>query len=276
MRHLVAAFIAFSSVGVVYGQQNAPPTEFEVATVKPQNPNPQRFSLASIGPKPGHWLFLGPLVKLIEQAYPAYGSDNLVTGGPPWIRDPDTKWDIDALMDPKTPRDQVPPMVAHLLADRFGLRFHTEQRMVPVYVLKMARADGQLGPKLKRSAEACVAAKRARQPLTAECRGPLAAAIAGLNLPVQQISELVQYWSARGLDRPVIDRTGLQGYFDLQLAFDCAPFAPISSLIPNRPCSPDGVSLFTALQEQAGLKLEPSREMADVLVVDSVRMPDPD
>ena len=274
MRHLIAVFIV-SSVAAVYGQ-NAAPTEFEVATVKPQNPNPQPVPFSSIGPRPGHWLFLGPLVKLVEQAYPASGFDSLVVGGPPWMRDVNTKWDIDGRLDPKTPRDQVPPMVAHLLADRFGFRFHTEQRMVPVYVLKMARADGQFGPKLKRSAEACVTAKTTKQPLTVECRGPIAAAIAGLNLPVQQISDLLQYWSVRGIDRPVIDRTGLQGYFDLQLAYDCDPFAPMAPGARPRVCGPDGVSMFTALQEQAGLKLEPSREMAEVLVVDSVRMPDPD
>jgi len=275
MRHVIAACVAFSTVAVVCGQQNAPPTEFEVATVKPQNPNPQPVSFASIGPKPGHWLFLGPLVKLIEQAYPTYGFDSLVVGGPPWIRDLDTKWDIDARMDPKTPREQVPPMVAHLLADRFGFRFHTEQRMVPVYVLKMVRADGQFGPKLKRSAEACVAAKTARQPLPVECRGAIAAG-GGQNAVASQVSEIVQLWSIQGINRPVIDRTSLQGYFDLQLAFNCGPFAPVGSRIPARVCGPDGVSFFTALQEQAGLKLEPSREMADVLVVDSVRMPDPD
>ena len=274
MRHVIA-FIAFSSVAVAYGQQNAPPTEFEVATVKPQNPNPQPFSLASIGPKPGHWPFLGPLVKLIEQAYPAYGFDNLVVGGPPWIRDPGTKWDVDARMDPQTPRDQVPPMVAHLLADRFGLRFHTEQRMVQVYVLKMARADGQFGPKLKRSAQACVTARTTRQPMPVECRGAIAPG-GGMNLVASQISELLQYWSFRGIDRPAIDRTGLQGYFDVQLAFDCEPLAPLVPGFPPRLCSPDSVSMFTALQEQAGLKLEPSREMVDVLVVDSVRIPDPD
>lgn len=272
MRHIITTFIALLSVAVVSGR-NAAQTEFEVATVKPSPPVPPRLIPGTLG-QPGHWQAARiPLVKLIESAYPAYGFDALVVGGPEWIRDPKTIWDIDARMDPKTPRDQVAPMVAHLLADRFGLRFHTGPRMVSVYLLKLSRADGQLGPKLKRSAEACVAARMARQALPIECRGTPGT---GLNMTINQISELLQYFSFRGLDRPVLDRTGLQGYYDLQLAYDCDTFAPLAPGVPTRPCAPDGVSMFTALQEQAGLKLEPSREMVDVMVIDSVRMPDPD
>ena len=138
----------------------------------------------------------------------------------------------------------------------------------------MARADGQLGPKMRRSAEACVTARLAKQPIAMECRG-FAPGTPGLNLAINQISEFLQFLSFRGLDRPVLDRTGLTGYFDISLGYDCAPFAGLPG-IPERPCAADGVTLFTALQEQAGLKLEASREMVNVMVVDSARMPDPD
>jgi uncharacterized protein (TIGR03435 family) len=74
-----------------------------------------------------------------------------------------------------------------------------------------------------------------------------------------------------GMDRPVFDRTGLTGHFDLQLEYD----GPFSGAFANRQSSIDGVSIFTALQEQAGLKLEAAREVVDVLVIDFAQMPTP-
>ena len=87
-----------------------------------------------------------------------------------------------------------------------------------------------------------------------------------------QISDFVRVLIGMGIDRPVFDRTGLTGHFDLQLQYDYGPF---SGAFASRPSSIDGVSIFTALQEQAGLKLEAAREVVDVLVIDSAEMPMP-
>lgn len=85
------------------------------------------------------------------------------------------------------------------------------------------------------------------------------------------ISDFVRLLAAMGMDRPVFDRTGLTGYFDVQLEYDYGPFT--AGFV--RPRSSEGVSIFTALQEQAGLKLEATREVVDVLVIDSAEMPTP-
>jgi uncharacterized protein (TIGR03435 family) len=163
-------------------------------------------------------------------------------------------------------------MMAHLVATRFALRTHVEERPVDVYVLKMSRADGRLGPQLKRSAALCIEAKTARRPTPPECRGSLAS---GTNLPLRQVADFLEYLWFRGIDRPVLDRTGLSGYFDFQFHYDYGPFGGLISTFLPLPRS-DGVSLFTALEEQLGLKLEPTREVMDVLVIDSVERPAPD
>ena len=87
-----------------------------------------------------------------------------------------------------------------------------------------------------------------------------------------QVSDFLRMLSAVGIDRPVLDRTGLAGHFDLQLQFDYGPFSAVSV---RRPLNIDGLSFFTALQEQAGLKLEPAREVVNVLVIDSAKPPTP-
>jgi uncharacterized protein (TIGR03435 family) len=189
-----------------------------------------------------------------------------VVGGPAWVRQ--ALFDIEAKKDPNTSLAQVAPMMAQLLAERFALRTHIEQRPVNMYVLKMSRDDGQWGPQLKRSAASCIEAKTARQPLPPECRGTVTT---GLSLRTSEIAEFLRYLAFVKIDRPVLDRTGLTGYFDFQLHYDYAPFGFLAGNART-----EGLSFFTALQEQLGLKLEPTREVMDVLVIDSAEMPTPD
>jgi len=237
--------------------------EFEVASVKPSGP------VVPLGRQPpGQWRARSRnLVQLIGAAYPQYVFESLVVGGPAWTRN--ARFDIDARMDPTTTPGQLAQMISKLLADRFALRTHTEQRAVNVYVLKMSRADGELGTQLKRSDPSCVEALTARQPFPPQCQ---ATATGGMQYRAMQISDFLRMLSGMGIDRPVLDRTGLTGYFDMQLQFDYAPF---SGAFASPQSSIDGVSLFTALQEQAGLKLEAAREVVEVLVVDFAEMPTP-
>jgi uncharacterized protein (TIGR03435 family) len=182
----------------------------------------------------------------------------------------EARFDIDARMDPTTTPGQLAQMISQLLADRFALRTHIEQRSVDVYALKLARDDGRLGAQLTRSDPSCVEALTARQPLPPQCR---ATTTSGVQYRGMQISGFFRLLSVMGIDRPVLDRTGLTGYFDLQLRYDHAPFSGPFGRLGS---SVEGVSFFTALQEQAGLKLEPAREVVDVLVIDSVERPTPD
>jgi uncharacterized protein (TIGR03435 family) len=181
----------------------------------------------------------------------------------------EARFDIDARMEPTTTPMQLAQMISTLLADRFALRTHTERRPVDVYVLKMSRNDGQFGAQLKRTDPSCAEARAARQPLPPEC---LVTATSGMQYRAMQISDFIRLLSGMGIDRPVLDRTGLTGHFDLRLQYDNAPF---SGAFASPQSSTDGVSFFTALQEQAGLKLEAAREVVDVLVIDSAEMPTP-
>ena len=261
MTRTVAMFLCLGGMVVADAQVSSP--EFEVASVKPAGPLVPSGSLP-----PGLWRARSRhLVQLIGAAYPQYFFEGLVVGGPAWTRN--ARFDIDARMDPATTPAQLAQMISKLLAERFALRTHTEQRPVNVYVLKKSRADGQLGTQLKRSDPSCAEARTARQPLPPQCQ---ATGTSGFQSRAMQISDFVRVLIGMGIDRPVFDRTGLTGHFDLQLQYD---YGPSSGAFASRPSSIDGVSIFTALQEQAGLKLEAAREVVDVLVIDSAEMPTP-
>lgn len=270
MRHAAIGSVVLLLTAQLYGQSALDDTRFEVASVKPSPDTPPLVSFASIRlPPPDQWRALRVnLVYLIGVAYPTFAFEGRVVGGPTWIRE--TLFDIEARKDPNTSLAQVAPMMAHLLTNRFSLRTHIEQQAINVYVLKMARSDGQLGPQLKRSAASCVEAKIAKQPRPSECRGTV---ISGMNFATNQIGDFLQYLSFLKIDRPVLDRAGLTGYLDFQLRYDYGPFGALYARQSSRT---DGVSFFTALQEQLGLKLEPAREVMDVLVIDSVEQLTPD
>jgi uncharacterized protein (TIGR03435 family) len=257
----LATFIGMA--GVVSAWQAPPPT-FEVASVRPSPQAPP--SLSSLGDlrlPPGRWRAMRlNLVQLIATAYPQYAFKARIVGGPAWVRR--DLFDVDARMDPKITLAEVPPLVAQLLAERFALRTRTERRSMDVYLLKLARNDGRLGAGLTQSDPSCVAAKFARQIPPSECRGKPVGG--GLNLATSQVADFLQVLAWWDIDRPVLDRTGLTDFFDFQLTYQCGPFGGRV----GRPCGGESVSLFTALQEQAGLKLEPARELIDVLVIDAV------
>ena len=160
-------------------------------------------------------------------------------------------------------------MVRTLLADRFQLRTHSEQRELPVFRLTHARADRRLGAGLTPS----------------RCR-PVGAAPNDSQTPTcgNQVGRNVMTLrgnTMRGLanqlgrlpivGRPVIDATGLTDTFDIQLTWTYEPVVTGDSAPPG--AQPDATSIFTALQEQLGLKLEPSRGPVDVMVIDSVQPP---
>jgi uncharacterized protein (TIGR03435 family) len=156
-------------------------------------------------------------------------------------------------------------MLQALLADRFKLRAHTEQRNVPIFTLVLARGDGRLGPSLKPSTTDCAAEGRGGRGCAPRSAGPGDIKLTGI--PMSQLAAVLSLTQGR----TVIDRTGLTGAYDVELVF-----AP-EGLLAGRgdaPQVPEGrASLVTAIQEQLGLKLEPGNQPQDVLVVDSVSHP---
>jgi uncharacterized protein (TIGR03435 family) len=176
-------------------------------------------------------------------------------------------------------------MLERLLADRFSLRVHTEPRDVDVYALVLDRPDRNLGPGIKASTTDCQSIEAARKKAAASGAPPAPAApkpgtrpecgmlsmnmncvqrIATNAMPVGVITVPIQ----PVVGRPVLDRTGLTGRWDIELQFACAAGLQVAQDQPNAPAS-----VFTAVQEQLGLKLESRKETMEVLVIDSIARP---
>jgi uncharacterized protein (TIGR03435 family) len=212
---------------------------------------------------------------IILEAYQLQNSQLL--GGPEWIAA--ERFDISAKAEGDPPSAQMRLMLQRLLADRFGLKAHTEKRDLPVYLLQIARGDARLGPQLRRSETDCD--HPPALPADGDPRTPCGFFGPGVNHDGPSfrgvtIERLAGYLT-NSLGRTVVDRTGLKGYFDGDFDFS-AEFAPP----PPPPGAADRwdrqslVSIFTVLSEQLGLRLDSTRGPVDVLVIDSVEHPTPD
>ena len=235
-----------------------------------------------------------PLRALIAIAYgdPRPLPSFQIAGGPDWI-DAD-QFDVEAKALGNFPETQTEPgfstsgelMLQALLVERFKLTVHKETRQLPIFGLTTARSDGKLGPQLRASSGADCAASPTGGPPAAQDPNTLPRCgvlqfVGGTpaNLrharirfaTMDQIAKNLE--SFVGLGRAVSNRTGLTGTFSLDLEFTAVP--PTDS--PDRTGVNDsGTSVFTALQEQLGLKLESTRGPVDVIVIDSAEHPTPD
>lgn len=286
-RLLIAALVSATVTAVnarAQGPSSAP--TFEVATVKPVKPTD---AMNRISIQPGGRLMFSniTLKQLIGTSYQRAPFDNReVIDGPDWI-DSD-RWEVMAqangeLVGPDGFPGPAFAMLRNLLAERFRLQVHEERRERSVYVLEFARADRRVGPRLRRSTTDCAAIMRD------EVRGKPPAFAPGqmrpcsVGIPPGQLQASAVTLSALAnvlssfVGRPVVDRTGLDGPYDIELEF--SPEARASFLPPEPGAAApagDGPSLFTALQEQLGLKLVAARTAVDVLVVDRAERPTPD
>jgi uncharacterized protein (TIGR03435 family) len=185
----------------------------------------------------------------------------------------------------QVPREALAAMVEGLLIDRFKLAARRDTREMPIYALVLANGNQRLGPQLRPSSVDCEALDRrgerppAPQPgAPAPCGGELRVghvALRGFN--VKQLAANLSNW----LDRPVVDRTGLKGGFDFTLDWSPdqqpqydAVGAPIRRA--DVPVDRTGPSIFTAVEEQLGLKLDAVKGLVDVVVIDHVERPSPD
>jgi uncharacterized protein (TIGR03435 family) len=283
MAQVVAVGIALTLLSVSTAGQQAQP-RFAVASVKEnldggmvtfsETPNGVSYRSVSVA-----WL--------ISRAFTI--QEREIVGGPSWIRT--RLFNVDAKSETEMKsRDDVPPMLQALLEGRFGLDARRVQEERPVYAMVVARSDKRLGPSLK--------------PTTSSCSRPEDFPSSSLNFKKgangQDVLTIgrcgITYGSGRGqfgpqvtvviasrvtipqfaavltniLDRPVTDRTGLTAEFD----FVVQP-AKVLSASPS-PSGDDGAGnqkLFVAIEDQLGLKLQPTRAPVDVLVIDSVHAP---
>ena len=269
-----------------------PGTRFEVASVKPSDPN----AVGPLGKPPalpgtrtvgGRYIASNHTLRdLIKFAYDFY-FDFRIDGGPEWQAS--RRFDVQAAAEaPTADRLAMRPMVRALLADRFKLKVHMETREVPIFALVVARDDRRLGPSIRPSALDCsdpARPKPAEVAAALERAGRGAAGVACAIWPVPSRGTVSYAERANGAamenladmltaqtGRMVYDRTGLVGFYDWEMTYDRR-----ATLSPAQPgASTDSPGLTTALQEQLGLKLESTRGPVEVLVIDSAALPEPD
>jgi uncharacterized protein (TIGR03435 family) len=280
---------------------------FEVAAVKPSNPDPANplSMVPMVRPQPGGRVTVSnfPLKMLIAYAYEM--QDFRVDGGPPTLMS--AKFDITAKASAGNilTAKEMRPLLKNLLIERFKLKAHIEPREMRIYDLVLAHSDGRLGPDIMPSKSDCsnadeVNAKRA----DALAKGDISAVVAKpgevlhctlapnvsggpMNISVhgdgQEIAQLIELLSPM-TGRYIRDKTGLTGRYDFDMKLDLQALLAMAQAMgmnvpagaaANLPQS-DGSSVMPALNDQLGLMLESVRAPIDVLIIDSIEAPAPD
>jgi uncharacterized protein (TIGR03435 family) len=201
-----------------------------------------------------------------------------VLGGPAWVNS--ERFDVNARANGEPSPVEIRHMLRPLLADRFKLVVHTEAREMPVYDLTIVRADRKLGVKLRETDAKCAEESRnyfpdARPGRPVAC-GDYRLGARTLTARGITMSGLAGVLSGRAA-RPVLDRTGLTAAYDLEIEWSSdlgLSQAPLGAAGAGD-LSVDGVSLFTALQEQLGLRLQAGRDRVNVIVIDRAEPPTP-
>jgi uncharacterized protein (TIGR03435 family) len=242
---------------------------FEAASVKPAAPN-DRTSGTMPAVSQGRLEFRNVTLKLL--IYYAYGrglsTDVNVSGGPDWIDR--NRYTIEAVAKGSPTDRDYRAMVRSLLEDRFALKTHSGTRDIEPYVLVLDRADGRLGPKVRPWPGTCVGGREPRDDDRTMPRCPSGFRPPGLVLEGVSMIPLAEMLSIqrRLLDgRIVQDQTGLDGTYNIELEFDFGA--------ANQP-DYTGPSIFTALKEQLGVKLQIGKGLLQMIVVDSASVPNAD
>ena len=293
MKKLLCASCVTGALAVVTSAAQAPPPSpetqtFEVATVKPNKSGDGRQFIQR---QPGGRVTVTnmPLRQLITFAY-VLAPFQLV-GGPSWIAS--DRFDMVAKLEgnpafgmPGSGPDPIQLAMRTLLADRFKLKTHRETREMDIYALTLVK-PGTPGPGLKPATTDCAAQMKAGPRAGGPPPGPpqippsgiLPCSIMGSpgmirfgGFPISQLTTMLGGQSGR----MVVDRTGLAGNWEFVLTFAAEQRGQPPPGVELPAPDPDAPSLFTAIQEQLGLKLESTKGPVDVLVIDSVEQPTAD
>jgi uncharacterized protein (TIGR03435 family) len=279
--------------GAAFGQASATP-QFEVATVKPTAPSPdgRMFVMMRGGPgssDPGRVQYAGLTLKNLLST--AYAVKAFQITGPGWL---DTeRYDIVANVPLGTSKEQFNVMLQNLLAERFKVTLHREKKALPLYELSV----GKNGSKLKPAVEDPTAADPGPQgppppgkdglpqlppgrPNMAMMMGRAVSRVVARVQPVERLADML----GNSLGSIVVDKTGLSGTYDYTLEFSTEGIAgPLGAPLPPPPPPTGGVAgppgpgagapseypnIFTAVQEQLGLRLDKKTGPADILVID--------
>jgi uncharacterized protein (TIGR03435 family) len=261
---------ALVPTGVTAASRQAP-AQFEVASVKANTSGDAKVVIQML-PGGRFTATNATLRQLIRNAYQL--QEFQITGGPSWLdRD---HFDIVAKAEGASPDDpgRGQLMLKALLAERFALTVHIDKRELPVYALVPAKSDGTPGPGLKRAGPECEARDAGSPGNRSACDlrvlpGTVAAGRATLAELATGLSPLV--------GRVVQDRTGLAGNFAFTLRWTPEQMSPglerKARAMGLPPVDSEGSSLFTAVREQLGLKLDSQKGPVDVLVIDRAERP---
>lgn len=245
----IAGWLAFA---VILAQAQHSTPAFDVSSIHPHAPDDTRFRVKP--PSNGQFTAVGAVAKLIVMlAYDVQESQ--VADGPDWFDK--EKWDIEARSAGHTTSTsaETRAMLQNLLAERFAMKVHRETRQLPAYALTIAKG----GPKFKPAAPGTSA--------NIQITGN------SIRLDSGDMSRLSQLL-ATSVGRPVIDRTGLNQTYDLSLTWDDAPINEGGVPVLDAPAATgDNGSIFTAIRNQLGLRLESRRAPVGVIVIDRIERP---
>ena len=278
-----AALLLGITIGIVSLSAGQVPLAFEAASVKVNKSGDWR---KGIGPAPGG-RFVATNSSLRELIGFAFGisQDSLsfrIVGGPTWIDD--DRFDVVAKVDGTWTRQQMSEMLRALLVDRFKLAAHSETRDLPTYTLVVA-SNRRL--QLRHSAvdeAACQVRRTAiqrREPVPPTPPGAIPVCgtsrigpgtITAIGSSIESLTSSLAQFAGRA----ITNGTGLKGLYDFELNWTPEQMPRLPPDAPPLDIDPNGPSLFTALQEQLGLKLESARDPVDVVVIDRVEHPTED
>jgi len=260
-----AAAVFLLSYGVVFGQNPADRPEFEVASVKPAKPPVDGRLMVGMSTDPGRIHMTN--VSLRDFIHSAYDLKEYQISGPDWINS--ERYDITATVPPGTSKEKVRLMSQNLLADRFKLVAHRDQKVLPVYALVAGKGGFKIKP-----AEGGGAGGR----------GMARFSPGRLELQKTTLTAFADTLS-HFLERPVVDQTKIEGSYDFSLEWtpDESQMQQMRLAIrdhgpgPGRggagnvepaPTDIEGPSIFAAIEEKLGLKLEARNLAVEVLVID--------
>jgi uncharacterized protein (TIGR03435 family) len=255
---------------IAFAQQPVNPS-FEVASIKPSPPPDGKPILVGMVSDPNR--FKGSFVTLPDLIARAYGIDHSrISGGPPWVSS--DHYEVIAMLPRDTPADRIPLLLQTLLSERFKLSVRRESRMTRIYALVPAKG----GPKLKRSEPEDSPSPGgppmlSSAPLTMRADGAMGICCGKARLNRVSVGRFAVLLSAE-TDRPVRDETGIQGQYDISLDWTPDVAAPQPGRDTVEAPSPTGSSIYTAVQEQLGLRLEPRNVPLEYLVIEHVEKPD--
>jgi uncharacterized protein (TIGR03435 family) len=259
----IACVLAVAAAGVVYAQTSKLPSY----VASPMRRTVDEANRGGTGFRPGSFVMSGGTIRSVFQlAYPSEAMDPI--GAPAWMLT--ERYDLNVRFDSERPSsDQIQAIFREIFATQLKLKVHYERRDTPTYDMVVARSDGRLGPGVRRLDVDCEALRdAARRGETVPSLPPAANGAAACQSKVgngtilsggMRLAQLAA--TVRNLaGRLIVDKTGLDGFYEFSFTFASV-------------ATPDNPNIFTAFQEQLGLKLEPSTTPVEVVVIDHIERP---